>query len=402
MVDYNLRDRFLNVLKGKTVDRAPVLSVTQTGTVSLMEKCGAFWPEAHSNPEKMAALSLAAHKITRLEAVRYPYCVTVLSEAMGCKVSRGTKETQPYVTFPPLGNSGELPEIPYSLLEKGRIPTVLEATALLKNKTEGSLPLIVGIESPAALCSRLLGADNYLRQLLKSPDYIRECLEINTDACIEYANALFEEGVDAVCVPDGISGPDILNLEIFELLIKPAYRRFCKQVKGPKILHMCGDASLFLGTLSECGFEGISVEEKVRDLKSAKKNLGNGICLIGNVASSSTLLCGSREDVKAEARKSLEGGVDILAPGCGIAPLTPLENMTALVEARDEYCGSVFSCFEDCRSKCYESESYGSRCHKSESYGSGCHESESYGSGCHESRYRESESYESNCYEPEY
>ncbi len=382
MIEYNLRDRFLNVLKGKTVDRAPVLSVTQTGTVSLMEKCGAFWPEAHSNPEKMAALSLAAHEITRLEAVRYPYCVTVLSEAMGCKVSRGTKETQPYVTFPPLENSGELPEIPDSLLEKGRIPTVLQATALLKNKTEGSLPLIVGIESPAALCSRLLGADNYLRQLLKSPDYIRECLEINTEACIEYANALFEEGVDAVCIPDGISGPDLLNLEIFDLLIKPAYRRFCKQVKGIKILHMCGNASPFLETLSECGFEGISVEEKVRDLKSAKKSLGNGICLIGNVASSSTLLCGSREGVKAEARKSLEGGVDILAPGCGIAPLTPLENMRALVEARDEYYGSSSSCFEGC--------------------GSEYHESKSYNSKCHESKYRESEAYESVCYKSEY
>ncbi len=390
MIDCNLRDRFLNALKGKAMDRVPVLSVTQTGTVSLMEKCGVFWPEAHSDPEKMAALSLAAHEITNLEAVRYPYCVTVLSEAMGCEVSRGTKELQPYVKFPPLGKSGKLPEIPDSLLGMGRIPTVLEATAILKNKTEESLPLIVGIESPAALCSRLLGAENYLGQLLRSPDYIRECLEINTEACIEYANALFEEGADAVCVPDGISGPDLLSLEIFDRLIKPAYRCFCKKVKGMKILHMCGDASPFLETLSECGFEGISVEEKVRDLKSAKKSLGNGICLIGNVASSSTLLCGSREDVKAEARKSLEGGVDILAPGCGIAPLTPLENMKALVEARDEYYGSATSFFEGCESKFYEFECYESKSYESKSY-----ESKSYEPECHESKYHEPEPYES-------
>ncbi|AAM07898.1 TPA: MtaA/CmuA family methyltransferase [Methanosarcina acetivorans] len=361
MSDYNLRDRFLSVLKGKAADRVPVLSVTQTGTVSLMEKCGVFWPEAHSNPEKMAALSLAAHEITKLEAVRYPYCVTVLSEAMGCEVSRGTKEIQPYVKVPPLGKSGNLPEIPDSLLEMGRIPTVLKATSLLKDKTEESLPLIVGIESPAALCSRLLGANNYLGQLLRSPDYIRECLEINTEACIEYANALFEEGADAVCVPDGISGPDLLSLDIFDRLIKPAYRRFCKKARGMKILHMCGNAFPFLETLSECGFEGISVEEKVWDLKGAKKSLGKGICLIGNVASSSTLLFGSPEDVKAEARKSLEGGVDILAPSCGIAPLTPLENMKALVEARDEYYVSSFSSFEGCRSECYESGCYESK-----------------------------------------
>jgi len=29
--------------------------------------------------------------------------------------------------------------------------------------------------------------------------------------------------------------------------------------------------------------------------------------------------------------------VDILAPGCGIAPRTPTSNIQALVDARDEY-----------------------------------------------------------------
>ena len=49
------------------------------------------------------------------------------------------------------------------------------------------------------------------------------------------------------------------------------------------------------------------------------------------------MLGGTCEEIKAEAKKCLEGGIDILAPGCGIAPKTPVRNIRALVEARDEY-----------------------------------------------------------------
>lgn len=37
--------------------------------------------------------------------------------------------------------------------------------------------------------------------------------------------------------------------------------------------------------------------------------------------------------MKAEAKKAIEAGVDLLEPGCGIAPLTPLVNVKVFVEA---------------------------------------------------------------------
>ncbi len=81
-MERNLRKNFLDTLHGNPVDRVPALSVTQTGTVELMDMTGAAWPKAHSDPEKMAALALAGHEIAGLEAVRYPYCLTVIAEIM--------------------------------------------------------------------------------------------------------------------------------------------------------------------------------------------------------------------------------------------------------------------------------------------------------------------------------
>ncbi len=55
------KERLLAVLSGKKVDRVVVAQPLQTGTVEFMGSSGAFWPEAHRNPELMARLSFEAH-----------------------------------------------------------------------------------------------------------------------------------------------------------------------------------------------------------------------------------------------------------------------------------------------------------------------------------------------------
>src|SRR5690606_41636242 len=74
-------------------DALPICSVTQTGIVELMDEVGAPWPEAHSDPDKMAKLAIANYELSGLEAVRVPYCLTVLAEAMGCEVNMGDRKS---------------------------------------------------------------------------------------------------------------------------------------------------------------------------------------------------------------------------------------------------------------------------------------------------------------------
>jgi [methyl-Co(III) methanol-specific corrinoid protein]:coenzyme M methyltransferase len=138
-------------------------------------------------------------------------------------------------------------------------------------------------------------------------------------------------------MPDGgIVGSRMMHPSVLENSVKPLYKKFCKKVKGPKVLHICGDVGDSLKTLSECGFDAISIEEKV-SIKAAKASIGEKTRIIGNVSPSRTLLFGTPDSVKVEAKQCLSEGVDILAPGCGIAPRTPLANIRALVEARDEW-----------------------------------------------------------------
>jgi [methyl-Co(III) methanol-specific corrinoid protein]:coenzyme M methyltransferase len=75
-----------------------------------------------------------------------------------------------------------------------------------------------------------------------------------------------------------------------------------QKVKGPVILHICGDVGDSLKTLSECGFEAISIEEKV-SLNATKEAIDDRARLIGNVSPSRTMLFGTPDAVKAEVKQ---------------------------------------------------------------------------------------------------
>ena len=127
------------------------------------------------------------------------------------------------------------------------------------------------------------------------------------------------------------------------------------QINTCKVLHICGSTEPIIKDMAATGFDGLSIEEKV-DITRAKEaikgggktirvggrtmSMGGGDKvpkIIGNISSSETLFRGSPDQVKEEVKKVLEAGVDIIAPSCGLAPNTPLENIKAMIEARNEF-----------------------------------------------------------------
>ena len=337
MTDLNLKERLLNALQAKPVDKAPAVSVTQTAIVELMDATDAAWPEAHSDPEKMAKLALASHEIAGLEAVRYPYCLTVLAEAMGCGVNMGTKNRQPSITDHPYTRGTDDLKMPDNLLETGRIPAVFEAAKIARDTVGEDVPLIAGMEGPVTLASDLCSVSKFMKWSIKKPDDFEAILDFATDACIEYANGLVKNGADVICVADPVASPDLMNPNDFKTRLKPRLEKFAESVNSATVLHVCGNVTPILDMMADCKFEGLSIEEKVADVRAAKDTVGDRVTLLGNVSSPFSLLSGTPEKVKEDVRKALEGGIDVVAPGCGIAPNTPLDNVKALVEGRDEY-----------------------------------------------------------------
>jgi [methyl-Co(III) methanol-specific corrinoid protein]:coenzyme M methyltransferase len=337
MDEMTLKERLLNALEGKKVDKVPVCSVTQTGIVELMDKVGAPWPESHSDPELMAKLAIANYELSGLEAVRIPYCLTVLAEAMGCEVNMGTKNRQPSVIAHPYPKDLEGMEMPENMLDKGRIQAVLDSIKIIREKVGPDVPIIGGMEGPVTLASDLASVKSFMKWSLKKPELLHQVLDFATEATISYANSMVLAGADVISIADPVASPDLLSPDSFKSELQSRLQKFSSNVDSVTVLHICGNVGPILNYMADCGFEGLSVEEKVGSIKKAKEVLGNRARLVGNISSPFTLLPGPIEKIKEESKKALEEGVDVLAPGCGIAPMTPLSNIKAMVEARNEY-----------------------------------------------------------------
>ncbi|KKG15811.1 methylcobamide:CoM methyltransferase [Methanosarcina sp. 2.H.T.1A.6] len=337
MSNMTLKERLLNTLEGKQVDKVPVCSVTQTGIVELMDEVGAPWPESHSDPELMAKLALANHELSGLEAVRVPYCLTVLVEAMGCEINMGTKNRQPSVTGHPYPKDLEGAAIPADLLQKGRIPAVLEAIKIIREKVGPDVPIVGGMEGPITIASDLVSVKSFMKWSIKKIELFEQTLDLSTEAAIIYANAMVEAGADIIAIADPVASPDLMSPDSFKQYLQPRLQKFSASVNSVTVLHICGNVNSILDYMADCGFEGLSVEEKIGSVKKAKEIIGTRARLVGNISSPFTLLPGPVDKIKTESKQALADGVDVLAPGCGIAPMTPLENIKAMVAARDEY-----------------------------------------------------------------
>jgi [methyl-Co(III) methanol-specific corrinoid protein]:coenzyme M methyltransferase len=330
--------RVLAALLGGKVDRVPVSSVAGCGgivCVEMQKTTGICWPEAHKDPEKMAKLAIAACKLTGLECVRVPFDFVVEPEALGCEIKwYSTPESVPAVSGHPYEKPEDL-KMPEDFLDRGRIPVVLEAITLVRKEVGDFFPISSLALGPFSLSGELAGMERFVKWIVLKPDYVKQFVNFVTDIVIEYAKAQYRAGSDIVQVADPMASGDVINVAMFREFVKPALIKIANSLGGIKVLHICGRAEKHVPDMVETGFDGISIEEIV-DISRIKPLVGN-VKILGNVSSKKTLIFGSPSQVKEEARKALEAGVDLLEPGCGISPITPLENIKALVEAVKEF-----------------------------------------------------------------
>jgi [methyl-Co(III) methanol-specific corrinoid protein]:coenzyme M methyltransferase len=300
-----------------------------------MEKTNTSWPEAHTDPEQMATLASSLYELVGLECARLPFCLTVEAEALGCDVSLGNNERVPEVEISPFEYADDI-EAPNDFIKRGRIPTVLNAIDILKEKYE-DLPIIVGITGPFTLTGHLLGIENLVRYMKTDIEEVEIAVENCVDVSMDYVEAIQDHGADIICVNEPTASPELIDPNQFKSLIKPNLEDLADYIEIPKVLHICGSTQPIIRDMATCGFNGISVEEAV-NIPQAEKDIEDVDCVIlGNISTSNTLLSGSTEDVKNDVKNVLGEGIDLIAPSCGIAPNSPLDNIKAMIEARNEY-----------------------------------------------------------------
>lgn len=308
----------------------------QTATIELMGLVDSYWPQAHSDPTMMAKLSTAAYEFAGMQSLRIPFDICVEAEAIGCEVRMGRGDTPPSIMNPAFTEFDEV-LIPHAVLDRGRIPILLKATALLKEKYGDSLPIYTMMVGPITLLGFLVGIEKTLYTLSTQPHTLKDALNMVVQFNIDYANTLLDENNCFLTIVDPVSSGDLLAAEHFAEHVLPCYRKFRERVKGKTILHICGNTNPLLRYMPETGFEAFSFHGPEVEVKVARRIIGDRMALVGNLPTGTLLRYSSPLAVQRHSRKALQDGVDILAPACGFHPLTPLANMKAMVRAVEKY-----------------------------------------------------------------
>ncbi len=312
-----------SLLKGKTdkpVAWIPIVGVT----VDMMKISGCMWPEAHSDPEKMAKLASMTYHLTGVSCTTVPFCLTLEAEALGAKVNMGRIDRNPYVIEPVKKLT-----LPENLLEKGRIPVLIEALDLLREYEGDSQPINVKVTGPFTIACQCIGTEKFLKSLIKNPSFAKETLEVTTQVSEELSLASLKAGADVITISDPNSSGDIISPEQYKNFILNHHKALFDKIDSPTVLHICGNTKNHLPYIAESGVDGFSFEEKV-DAEYALAKVGSKLTLIGNIPPVTVLLEGTPEDVENYTNKIKKIGMPIISSGCTISPLTPLDNLKAI------------------------------------------------------------------------
>lgn len=331
----NAKKRIFSALQGGRVDRIPVWLPVVPVTVSMMELSKAPWPGSHSNPEQMARLAAMPWELAGLPTATVPFCLSLEAEALGCQLDWGTISRTPSVKKHAASKPDEF-SVPGNLLERGRILAALEATDILQEHLGDEIVINAKVTGPFTIAGHVFGVSNFLSWIKTNPELVHAAMQQTAEVTKELAKAFVTHGADVISVSDPTSSGDLLSGDYYEEFVYPFHKDVAGSIKVPTALHICGNTLELLPHIKHTDFDAYSFEEKI-DVLTAKKILGDDISLIGNVAPVATMLQGTPEKVTAEALACMRDGVDLLSSGCTLSPLTPLENIRALVRAAEQY-----------------------------------------------------------------
>jgi len=334
-IGMNERDRLFASLRLEPVDRPPVISHLQAATVDLMNASGAFWPEANRDARKMLTLALAANRVAGLESVKVPFDVALDPTAFGVETGKDAVDRPPSVIEPIVRSMEDVErmEIPDPRRD-GRPPVVLEALNILRGM-KLDIPIFGGVIAPFMLAGQMRGEESAIMDVMIEPELMKALLSKCAEWGAVYARAQIEAGADVITLVDATASGTILSPEQYAEFALPFQRTVIDAIHregAPVILHICGDTAMNFELMMSSRADGLSVDQCM-DMKWVKEQTSGRCAAVGNVSPTTTLLFHTPEQVGQECRGIVEAGTDILAPGCGIAPRTPLANLVAMARS---------------------------------------------------------------------
>ena len=209
-------------------------------------------------------------------------------------------------------------------LESEALKEPLRAIKLLAKEKKGEVPIVSAMISPFSLPSMLLGLEQWLDLLLFGEKALRDkLLDLMQSFCVNWANAQFEAGVDAIGFFDPLATSDVMTREQFLSFDFAIASNVIKKIKGPIVYAGAGGKfGHIFDLIPKTGAIGMVVSSN-DDLGMAKQLVGEKINLLGNlnnIEMASWTSIKTEDEVKRCVEQGASGGGFILADQHGELP----------------------------------------------------------------------------------
>lgn len=330
------REIFLRCLRRQAVGRRATGSATSVVTVDLMHKVGVFFPEAHVDAEKMAALAMAGHAELGFDNVMPLFGVWHESAAMGCRVEWGEIDRMPDCRTA-LYKVGDEIHIPKDLLSRPECTVPLEAIRLLRRRFGDDVAIVGKVFGPWTLGYHMFGVEEFLIHTLLDPGEIKRAMATLKEVTVAFGRAQIEAGADALCLGDHATR-DLCSPGAYREFLMETHAELVERLGCPLVLHICGDTSDRIDMIRQTGVACFHFDSKV-PAGTARELAGPRMSLMGGTSDLEIIRKGTEESIRRDVREKIQAGIDVIGPECAVPLDAPYRNMQILVDEARKITG---------------------------------------------------------------
>ncbi len=315
-------------------DRVPVIAQVFGYTAV---RAGVELADYLCNGELLAHCQLEAYHYFQYDSVFALMDTSVETEAAGSELVY-PKNQYPYVKKYAVEKYGLGNLSVPNPLKDGRMPELLKAATILRQKI-GDEVLVVGcVLGPMTLATQLMGIEKTIYLAIDEPGEFAGLLEFATEVVIRFGLAQLEAGVHLPIVFDPSSTTTVIPPQFYREFVAPQLKKVFTAFKDKgsiaNWIHTAGLVEPILTYYPQIGVDLANIDFCVNP-QTALKSLPR-TCIDGNIKPL-LFVDGSPDQILVESTKLLEifkerGGF-ILSSGCEIPLESKADNITAMVRA---------------------------------------------------------------------
>lgn len=227
-------------------------------------------------------------------------------------------------------------------LSADRMLDRIRAIELYKREVGDRYPILGWVEGAFAEAVDLRGMTELMVDLYDEPDFVRELLEICNEQAILFAREQIRAGADFIGIGDAAAS--LVSPAVYREFVLPYEQKLIDSIhrEGARVkLHICGNISNHLEDIALTGADMVDIDWMV-DFEKTIRILGDRAAACGNFDPVKVLLEGSLEDIAESVKKCISVATDttFVAAGCEVPKYTPYENLRHVARVIAEVSGT--------------------------------------------------------------